>query len=79
MTNVDVLEKLQGRCNAATYKKLEKLLKALEENAGKDDFWNVVRSLTKNVHSDKSIHEWQIIAESVYGIMLEENREEYVK
>lgn len=79
MKTNEVIEKLPWINGAATRRKLDKLLVTLEENAKKENFWNTVRTLTKNVHSDRSLREWQVIAESVYDILFKDSEEELAK
>lgn len=48
----------------ADYKKVDKIIDGiLKFQINKDNFWDKVKQLTKNVHSDHSLGRWQIICE----------------
>ena len=44
-------------------------IKKLNGLTNVDTFWDDVRKLTKQVHSDHSIGRWQILAEARYRIL----------
>jgi hypothetical protein len=47
-------------------KKVSKVYKMIQEDKiTKDNFWDQARKITKNVYSDKSIREWQIVFETM--------------
>ena len=57
--------------------KTDRLLKALENGKVKiESYWDDCRKLVKNVRSDNSLREWQIVFENMENIIL--NRYEEV-
>lgn len=49
------------------YTKTEmKRIDKLNKLTNKETFWDDVRKLTKNVHSDRTISSWQFLAEKRY-------------
>lgn len=58
--------------NQRHYKRTEKILKMIDDNKiNKDNYWDEIKKLCKNVTSCRGISEWQGTSEYIYSNVYE--------